>query len=90
MSESLGRRGRLKAIRWRLFCGNPTCAYCRRSVKWGKSTLDHRTPVSAGGSDDESNLVLCCEACNASKGSRDILGWAADLVTAAADVEVRL
>ena len=42
------------------------CAYCGiREVDVGAElTIDHIQPRSHGGSDDLSNLVYCCHACN--------------------------
>lgn len=39
------------------------CAYCGAHA----NTVDHIVPLARGGSDDESNLVACCGACNYSK-----------------------
>lgn len=57
------------------------CHYCGRgmTLKWRKrqtpppngATIDHVKPRCAGGTDDESNLVVCCAACNAAKGRVD-------------------
>jgi 5-methylcytosine-specific restriction endonuclease McrA len=50
------------------------CAYCKRDLSQVKPklrTLDHLTPVSDGGTNDETNLVTCCKRCNDSKGARD-------------------
>lgn len=33
-------------------------------------TVDHRTPLSAGGTNAWSNLVVRCRACNSRKGAR--------------------
>ena len=45
------------------------CVYCRN--KFGAdskgSTIDHIIPVSAGGTDDESNLQALCRTCNTLK-----------------------
>jgi hypothetical protein len=53
------------------------CHYCdcllvdtpeRSSPRWyGKLTVDHVVPVSAGGSNKLSNLVLACQECNSRK-----------------------
>jgi hypothetical protein len=53
-----------------------TCAYCLRSGSEDRGpdgrpwTKDHVQARSRGGPDDIDNLVLCCQACNASKGAR--------------------
>jgi hypothetical protein len=50
------------------------CAYCRVPLGKGtgnNTTLDHRVPRSAGGSDDIDNLVLACRPCNTLKGSQE-------------------
>jgi len=49
------------------------CVYCGASVESGAQlTLDHLTPHSRGGSNDETNLVTCCERCNKSRGTRRV------------------
>ena len=52
-----------------------TCQYCgwSGSVSFdhfyaGSLTVDHVTPVSAGGTDTDDNLVVACHACNLRKG----------------------
>lgn len=32
--------------------------------------VDHIIPHSKGGTDDRSNLIVCCRQCNISKGNR--------------------
>ena len=46
------------------------CLYCgmRESDVGAELTVDHYQPRSRGGSDDLSNLVYCCHACNEFKG----------------------
>jgi 5-methylcytosine-specific restriction endonuclease McrA len=44
-----------------------TCQYCGRRTKRENLTIDHVIPRSRGGSDNWSNLVLACLACNALK-----------------------
>ena len=49
------------------------CAYCLRSEKEVKLTLDHLVPISKGGEHTESNVVPACLPCNLKKGARSIL-----------------
>lgn len=47
------------------------CMWCGESVEDGAClTLDHVRPHSKGGSNDESNLVTCCERCNKRRQDR--------------------
>lgn len=36
----------------------------------GEPTLDHKIPVSQGGTHDLDNLVLCCKSCNCRRHTR--------------------
>jgi hypothetical protein len=57
------------------------CVYCETDVTIPASrehqrsptrgVMDHRVPVTAGGSDGFDNIVLACYACNAKKGETD-------------------
>jgi hypothetical protein len=47
-----------------------TCAYCGRSGRNLRLTIDHIMPVSRGGSNEIGNLVTACRACNLSKGAK--------------------
>lgn len=44
------------------------CAYCGAVGE----QIDHANPVSRGGSDEITNLVLACESCNKHKGAQTI------------------
>lgn len=44
-----------------------TCQYCGRRSPEVVLELDHRIPVSKGGTNDESNLVTACRECNRGK-----------------------
>jgi HNH endonuclease len=53
------------------------CAWCGESIEDGaKLTLDHLTPHSRGGSNDQTNLVTCCHRCNSSRGNRSVKSFA--------------
>lgn len=45
------------------------CQYCGRSGPNVSLHIDHRTPVSLGGSNDISNLVTACSECNLGKSN---------------------
>lgn len=38
-------------------------------------TIDHKTPISRGGSDEFSNLQTLCRTCNTSKGTKTMEEW---------------
>ncbi len=51
------------------------CHYCRLEILIGvphehpqRATVDHKTPKSRGGSDENRNLLACCHRCNIEKG----------------------
>jgi len=48
------------------------CAYCGSKENL---TYDHIIPLSRGGPDILSNVVLACSKCNASKKDKDIFEW---------------
>ncbi len=52
--------------RFRFACGY--CGTTETSVG-SQLTVDHYHPTSRGGTDDETNWVLCCFACNSFKGA---------------------
>lgn len=48
---------------------------CRACGSDGPLHIDHRVPVSRGGTNDLENLQLLCSACNLSKGARTHEEW---------------
>jgi len=53
----------------RLMCEQDArCAYCRELLS-GQYHIDHKTPVSRGGTNDLNNLHLTCPRCNMRKGA---------------------
>ena len=56
--------------------GQVTCPYCRVTLDYehkrtpNGAWVDHRIPYDQGGTDDQHNLVVCCQTCNISKGNR--------------------
>jgi 5-methylcytosine-specific restriction endonuclease McrA len=58
-----------KEIAYILKEGNNTCVYCNQP---GHS-IDHITPISRGGTNDLSNLVVACKSCNSSKKDKPLI-----------------
>ena len=48
---------------------NGRCMYCGRKMGLAYLHVDHKTPVSRGGTNRLSNLHLLCSACNTRKGN---------------------
>lgn len=46
------------------------CFYCKVQLSELTITVDHRIPLSRGGSNWPSNLVPACKSCNCKKGAR--------------------
>jgi len=46
------------------------CFYCRRQLSMRTPTMDHRIPLSRGGSHWPANLVPACKGCNSGKRDR--------------------
>jgi hypothetical protein len=71
MSASVRDRKRRALIRR----DGATCAYCGRPLGTGlpysRPTLDHVVPVSRGGGDALTNLVLACKPCNRAKADKE-------------------
>lgn len=67
MSEPWAETGRRVVAR-----AGGQCEYCRMHQPLQGATfhVEHVTPRSAGGTDDESNLALACPSCNLAKSNR--------------------
>ncbi len=77
-----------RAIKDRLWkCCDKRCYYCKREIFYFKRkrydpplqhpqafTVDHKIPLSKGGSQNIDNVVACCLECNKRKGSALIKG----------------
>jgi len=50
------------------------CTGCGRDIS-AKFTIDHKTPLSRGGTNDPENLQLLCRPCNSSKGTKTDEEW---------------
>jgi 5-methylcytosine-specific restriction endonuclease McrA len=50
-----------------------TCTECGKHLQGADATVDHITPKSKGGTDDEWNLISLCRKHNAEKGDRTLM-----------------
>jgi 5-methylcytosine-specific restriction endonuclease McrA len=58
-------------LRWRVLSrDNYVCRICGARGADAELTVDHITPLIAGGSNDEFNLQTLCRSCNSRKGGR--------------------
>lgn len=71
-----------RLIRSKMLAHCPYCLYCGQRLRQATATLDHIIPVAQGGENAQESLALCCERCNACKGSRSLSQWIADLAKA--------
>jgi 5-methylcytosine-specific restriction endonuclease McrA len=57
--------------RWARSDGSLVCHWCRGILppQKGSWTIDHIIPLSAGGTNDDTNLVPCCASCNKARDS---------------------
>ena len=64
-----------RRLRARVLSDCPLCVHCQREGRVTAATeVDHRVPLSQGGTDDPSNLVSICAACHAAKTAREAAG----------------
>lgn len=54
---------------WRCAYQAPGCSDAKFAIGAAEISLDHRTPVSAGGATTLDNLAITCAACNRAKGA---------------------
>ena len=52
---------------WRQKLALGSCYYCEKSFPGEALTMDHKTPISRGGSTTKGNVVVCCKDCNSNK-----------------------
>jgi len=50
--------------------GTLTCYLCLLPVPFGKDHLEHKTPLSRGGTNDYNNLAIACQKCNCKKHNK--------------------
>ena len=66
-------RGRpWRRLRAEILLSAPLCAHCSRAGRVTLATeVDHRVPLSQGGTDDRDNLDPLCRACHLKKSAMD-------------------
>ena len=52
------------------------CPYCQCDIR-ESYTIDHLTPMTSDGLDDDDNLVPCCRSCNSSKNNKSLIVYLA-------------
>lgn len=50
--------------------GTLTCIYCFNPILFGKDTLEHKQPLSKGGTNEKVNLAIACKRCNCKKHTK--------------------
>jgi len=50
--------------------GTLTCYLCLKPIPFGKDHLEHKTPLSRGGTNKRENLDVACQQCNCSKHNK--------------------
>ncbi|MEK5426963.1 HNH endonuclease [Cytobacillus sp. FSL R7-0680] len=48
------------------------CAYCEGKFEQSQLSMDHIIPLSKGGANTQSNIVVACQSCNKRKHDREI------------------
>jgi len=47
-----------------------TCCICGKAISGRNKTVDHKTPISRGGTNKFENLCMCCASCNSKKQNK--------------------
>ena len=52
---------------WKQKLTEGACYYCQNAFSKEDLTMDHKTPISRGGTSTKGNVVVCCKPCNSEK-----------------------
>ncbi len=52
--------------------GTLTCYLCLNPILFGRDELEHKTPLSRGGTNEYSNLAITCKKCNNKKFNKTV------------------
>ena len=55
--------------------GTLTCILCNKPIKFGEDTLEHKMPISRGGTNEYSNLGIAHNICNIRKHNKTLKEW---------------
>lgn len=55
---------------WKKLYSANTCYYCGKAISGRNKTVDHKTPISKGGTNAFENLCMCCASCNSKKHNK--------------------
>jgi len=50
--------------------GTLTCEYCSGDLDFGNDSIDHKTPLIRGGTNEFENLFVSCRLCNSRKNRK--------------------
>ena len=50
--------------------GTLTCIYCLNPIEFGKDNLEHKQPLTRGGTNIYNNLAVACQKCNYRKHTK--------------------
>ena len=68
---------------WRFQFYGGRCAYCPCELKFEEAQMEHRIPISRGGSNWPANIVPACADCNLRKGTKTSAEFGARMTRAA-------
>lgn len=52
--------------------GTLTCYICLNKILFGKDCIEHKIPISRGGSNNYNNIEIACKSCNSKKYNKTI------------------
>lgn len=52
---------------WKKKRSSGICYYCKKQFRASELTMDHKIPLSRGGTSNKENIVPCCKECNTNK-----------------------
>ena len=67
---------------WRFQFYGGRCAYCPCELKFEEAQMEHRIPISRGGSNWPANIVPSCAECNLRKGTKTSVEFGGRIIAA--------